>query len=97
MTDEIAKHCHTCNWWSDLPALATGSRRPGGSDEAVGACCFNPPEIVTLGSGLFAAMFPETHAQRFCAAWELPDAFDGPDDPGGGEEVDTVVPFRTAA
>jgi hypothetical protein len=88
--------CRTCEHWSnELPTLASGMRRPAGSDPDKGSCHRLSPTVF-VAAGIPMSLFPETHAEQFCADWspELPD-----DDDGGGEEADAdnVVPFRDAA
>ena len=85
--------CSTCGHWSaELPALATGTRRPEGFDPRIGVCQLYPPEIVH-GGGMCMSRFPEVHADRTCGEWSP-----GMPEDGGGEEVDhNVVPFGRVA
>lgn len=78
--------CATCGYWSsDLPAVATGFRRPAGSDPEVGSCHASAPWICEREGGL-VTVFPATHARQFCGEWT--PAGDGTHD--GAKVVDTT-------
>lgn len=80
----VDQRCANCAWWrTDHPTIATGTRRPAGADEAIGACTAHAPVAIGL-SGMVVSTFPEVHADRVCGDWR-PRAAGGPD---GGNTID---------
>ena len=80
----MTERCETCAFWDrDLPMLATGVRRPDGSDPDIGTCSIAPPAVIRSPLGGAISCFAETHKDRWCSAW-LPEP-DGP--PDGGEVI----------
>lgn len=85
--------CGDCvHWDSGAPAIASAIKDPAVAPD-LGTCCVMPPQISRAGPFWATALFPQTHASRFCGEWEAI-----PDDPGGGEEQpvpkpDNVLPF----
>lgn len=65
------ERCATCEWWqAGAPARAYAENLPGSPEMFLGACIANPPMIVGGDPQTATSMFPRTHENRRCAAWE---------------------------
>lgn len=90
MSAETRPACWNCaHWDSDTPPIATGVRRPNGSNPDLGVCTLFPPVVATVGPERSAvSMFPPVHRDRICGLWL--SVFD-PDPDGGRREPAPVV------
>lgn len=63
----------------------------------IGTCQLAPPTVLRCQS-LDAAMWPQTHASRFCGGWERRTELGGGGGPDDGERVGgEVVAIRSVA
>ncbi|QTH21969.1 hypothetical protein HRJ34_00045 [Rhizorhabdus wittichii] len=72
--------CADCVHWDRGGAsIATATRDPSVGPD-IGTCCVMPPQLARSGPYWATAIYPQTHASRFCGEWEPI-----PDNGGGGE------------
>ncbi|MEN2746450.1 hypothetical protein [Sphingomonas sp. T9W2] len=80
------ERCATCEWWqAGAPARAYAETLPGNPEMFLGVCIVNPPMIVGSDPQTATPMFPRTHQNRRCAAWEEREV----GDPNDGERAPT--------
>lgn len=93
--------CGTCvHWGRGQAADSTAFAEGAATTSNLGACQLEPPIYPRAPTGAVYALFPLTHRERFCGAWE--ETWDDePPEPDGDEQDEPqhgeVVPFQRKA
>lgn len=85
------RRCETCLWWCRQGAQIAKAERDPSTPFDHGTCQHDTPATVKVVGGWVEAVYPVTHASRFCSSWQP----DGAPEPDGGEEISTASEIAT--